>query len=104
MGRQPMSDLKVQVHDGLIHGSGLDVVGQFTMAGQMAQGGVVRIVKQYVGRHQVVYIGNYDGEGTLFGTWMIDRLAGAWSIKLLRTPDGETEFDDIQPLGDSRSD
>jgi len=29
------------------------------------------LVKQYVGRHQVLYRGSYDGEGTIRGEWSI---------------------------------
>ncbi len=100
MGRQAMADLVVQFSGGKIFGSGLDVVGQFTMAGAMEPGGSVRIVKQYTGRHHVVYIGNYDGEGTLFGTWLIDRLSGSWSIKLVQASDNDIEFEEVQPISE----
>jgi hypothetical protein len=79
-----MEDLVIEFSSGQLRGSGRDVVGEFRMYGAMEPGGRVRIVKQYIGRHQVVYVGNYDGEGTLFGTWLIEMQAGSWSIKLLR--------------------
>ena len=79
-----MEDLVIEFSSGRMRGSGRDMVGDFQMYGTMEPGGRVRIVKQYTGRHQVIYIGNYDGEGTLFGTWLIETLAGSWSIKLLR--------------------
>ncbi len=100
MGRQAMAGLTVEFCEGVIRGSGLDVVGQFTMSGAMELGGSVRIIKQYIGRHHVVYIGNYDGEGTLSGTWLIDRLAGSWSIKLLYDNVGETAFEEVLPRED----
>ena len=84
LGRQPMEDLVIEFSSGLIRGSGRDVVGDFQMYGTMENNGRVKIVKQYTGRHQVVYLGNYDGEGTMFGTWLIEMLNGSWSIKLLR--------------------
>lgn len=84
LGRQPMEDLVIEFSTGLIRGSGRDVVGEFEMYGTMDQDGRVKIVKQYVGRHQVVYVGSYDGEGTMFGSWLIEMLTGSWSIKLLR--------------------
>jgi hypothetical protein len=84
LGRQPMEDLVIEFSTGLIRGSGRDVVGDFEMYGTMENDGRVKIVKQYVGRHQVVYSGSYDGEGTMFGTWLIEMLTGSWSIKLLR--------------------
>jgi hypothetical protein len=77
-----MEDLVIEFSSGLIRGSGRDIVGAFQMNGTMEKNGRVRIVKQYIGRHQVVYIGEYDGEGTLFGTWLIEILSGSWSIKL----------------------
>ncbi|MDX1929598.1 MAG: hypothetical protein SFV81_23930 [Pirellulaceae bacterium] len=86
LGRQPMEDLVIEFSTGLIRGSGRDVVGEFEMYGTMDQDGRVKIVKQYVGRHQVVYVGSYDGEGTMFGSWLIEMLTGSWSIKLLRAP------------------
>jgi hypothetical protein len=81
-----MEDLVIEFSAGLIRGSGRDVVGEFEMYGTMENDGRVKIVKQYVGRHQVVYSGSYDGEGTMFGTWLIEMLTGSWSIKLLRAP------------------
>ncbi len=92
-----MEDLTIEFFNGAIRGGGVDVVGQFTISGSMEFGGGVRIVKQYTGRHHVVYIGNYDGEGTLSGTWLIDRLAGSWSIKLLHAISGDVEFEEISP-------
>ena len=83
LGRQPMEDLVIEFSSGLIRGSGRDLVGDFQMYGTMEANGRVKIVKQYTGRHQVVYLGNYDGEGTMFGTWLIEMLNGSWSIKLL---------------------
>ncbi len=73
-------------------------MGSFTLSGFMEQNGRVRIKKQYTGQHHVMYIGDYDGEGTLFGTWLIDSLAGKWSIKLLHDVERrENEFEEIQP-------
>jgi len=100
LGRQAMEGLTIEFSEGSIRGGGVDVVGQFTISGAMELGGGVRIVKQYTGRHHVVYIGNYDGEGTLSGTWLIDRLAGLWSIKLLHASSGDIEFEEVSPWKD----
>ena len=97
LGRQAMEALTIEFADGTIRGGGVDLVGPFTMSGAMELGGNVRIVKQYTGRHHVVYIGNYDGEGTFSGTWLIDRLAGSWSIKLLQPTSGDIEFEEVVP-------
>lgn len=84
MGRQPMNDLLIEFSSGLLRGSGRDIVGDFQLYGTMEPDGRVKIVKKYTGRHQVVYVGNYDGEGTMFGNWLLEHSTGAWSIKLLR--------------------
>ncbi len=83
-GRQPMLELQLAYANGCIQGSGVDVVGRFTMAGQVAPDGVVAIRKHYVGRHTVNYYGTSDGEGTLAGEWEIDGWRGAWSIAFRR--------------------
>ncbi len=70
-GRQPMGPLLLRFHDGRIDGEGRDIVGPFTFTGDYDEHGAVRLVKQYLGRHQVFYQGTYDGEGTIFGKWRI---------------------------------
>ncbi len=70
-GRQPMGPLVLRFHDGIIEGEGRDVIGPFTFEGEYDPQGAIRMVKQYLGRHQVLYQGTYDGEGTIFGQWQI---------------------------------
>ena len=53
---------------GLISSS---AVGAFTLTGQIASTGEVVIAKQYLKKHGVSYVGQYDGEGTMSGTWRI---------------------------------
>jgi hypothetical protein len=76
-GRQPMGPLVLRFHQGKIDGEGSDIIGPFTFTGDYDVNGVVRMVKQYLGRrtHQVFYLGIYDGEGTIFGEWRIPPLA-----------------------------
>src|SRR5215210_7366287 len=69
-GRQFMDDFTLRFADGQITGSGRDIVGLFVIRGQY-QGGSLEFVKQYVGKHKVVYTGTYDGEGSIHGTWVI---------------------------------
>ncbi|MDX1945892.1 MAG: hypothetical protein SFU86_10885, partial [Pirellulaceae bacterium] len=69
---------------GRISGSGIDMVGPFTLAGTLGEGGQVAILKQYVGQHSVEYVGTYDGEGLLFGEWRIGPWTGHWAIRILR--------------------
>lgn len=70
-GRQPMHDVVLSIHEGLVSGQGFDCVGRFTFRGTWDSQGVVFLVKQYVRKHQVLYQGQYDGEGTIFGRWSI---------------------------------
>jgi hypothetical protein len=75
-GRQLMYDLTLYFEGGGITGEGYDCIGPFTFAGEYDEHGDVVLVKQYLGRHQVVYNGRYDGEGTIYGRWTIGEL---WS-------------------------
>ena len=70
-GRQPMRGLVLRFSADRIEGEGSDVIGPFTFQGQFRGDGSVVLVKQYIGRHQVLYRGQYDGEGTIFGEWSI---------------------------------
>ncbi|HYM89666.1 MAG TPA: hypothetical protein VES92_11195 [Nitrospiraceae bacterium] len=42
------------------------------------------MVKRYVGKHLVEYLGTYDGEGTLWGEWRIGPFRDRWMITLKR--------------------
>ena len=70
-GRQPMHDVVLEVREGIVSGQGSDCIGRFSFRGTWDSQGVVSLVKQYVGKHQVLYQGQYDGEGTIFGRWSI---------------------------------
>src|SRR5262245_52261093 len=77
-GRQAMRELILQFIDGTIVGSGIDIVGRFTLTGTISNAGQVAMVKQYVGRHKVDYVGVYDGEGIMWGEWWIGSLHNRW--------------------------
>lgn len=98
-GRQPMHQLQIHFHQSRIEGSGIDLIAPFTLSGNLRSDGAVEIVKQYAARHTVLYVGQYDGEGTLYGTWDIDGHQGQWSIKLVRPAghiaSGEQEFEEV---------
>jgi hypothetical protein len=84
-GRQAMAELRVYFGEGRIVGRGVDVIGVFRLDGTLDENGAVAIIKQYVGQHDVQYLGQYDGEGTLSGEWRIglDRVGldcGRWAI------------------------
>lgn len=70
-GRQLMHDLVLHFSDGKVKGSGVDVIGPFTFQGEYDGEGNVAMIKRYVGRHNVLYRGRFDGEGTIFGQWSI---------------------------------
>jgi hypothetical protein len=97
-GRQPMTAFTLRFGKGLITGEGRDLVGRFTYAGEYDEAtGEVRMVKQYVGRHQVVYVGRPDGEGCIAGTWSIpEDSKGPFLLRpALRRPRGDEPIQEI---------
>jgi hypothetical protein len=74
MGRQLMGPLELRFESGQITGEGQDCVGPFVFTGRYDERGAVVMLKQYLGQHQVLYRGEHDGEGTIFGQWSI----GPW--------------------------
>ena len=81
-GKQIMTELRLRFDEGGISGVGTDVIGPFTFSG-CTDAGAVTLRKLYTGRHEVYYEGEFDGEGTLFGTWHIGGDRGPWMIRLL---------------------
>jgi hypothetical protein len=72
-GRQPMTPFTLNFDGGRVSGQGKDMVGRFSFFGEYDEAtGAVRMVKQYAGKHQVLYVGQPDGEGSIQGTWWID--------------------------------
>lgn len=98
-GRQAMTPFALHFADGRITGEGRDMVGRFTFSGAYDEAtGAVRLVKQYVGKHRVLYVGQPDGEGSIQGTWSI----GPWGSGpfLLRPPVSKPRGDEpIQEIG-----
>lgn len=92
-GRQPMHQLVIYFQQSQIQGSGIDLIAPFTLSGAVRPDGAVEIVKLYAARHSVLYVGQYDGEGTFYGTWDIDGHQGQWSIKIIRS-EGQSEIQD----------
>jgi len=81
-GRQPMQDFFLRFADGTITGEGRDVIGEFTIEGAYDADGDIKFVKQYVGKHAVLYSGRHDGEGTILGKWSIPPLwSGAFALR-----------------------
>jgi hypothetical protein len=70
-GRQAMDNLVLRFEAGLVERHGKDVIGAFTFSGRYDDQGKVTLIKHYIGRHEVLYEGTYDGEGMIFGRWSI---------------------------------
>ena len=99
-GKQSMRQLVLRFEGGRIDGDGVDVIGRFTFSGSYDDAGSVALIKQYAGRHQVLYCGAYDGEGSILGRWSIGEywsgpfalapiLGGSQSDALVATADLE---------------
>ncbi len=78
-----MHQLQIAFQQTHITGSGVDMIAPFMLTGSLRTGGTVEFVKQYTDRHTVLYVGQYDGEGTFYGTWDIEGHRGQWSIKVI---------------------
>lgn len=96
-GRQPMDPLAVTFDGRRIDGRGSDVVGSFALEGFVAADGRVSIEKRYLGRHSVMYEGQCDGEGKLWGVWALAGYNGRWMIELGRAPGGGDRIDPLVP-------
>lgn len=97
--RGPMSPLTLRFAGGAVSGEGLDAVGAFTFDGDYDEAtGEVRMVKRYVGRHRVLYVGRSDGEGCIQGTWSIGPISGG-SFRLRPVLPRLTGHEPIQEIG-----
>ena len=100
-GRQAMRGFELHFNDGSISGGGKDIVGRFTMSGAYdVKTGRLLMVKQYLGKHAVRYVGDPDGEGSIHGTWEITTATGTVrGVFLLRPvigkPTGEEPIEEI---------
>ncbi len=97
-GRQPMTPFTLHFRAGRVTGDGRDVVGRFTFTGEYdAATGAVRLVKQYVGKHAVLYVGRPDGEGSILGTWsMGEHYTGPFLLRpVIAKPTGDEPIHDI---------
>ena len=95
-GRQPMEPLEVSLAGRRIDGRGSDVVGTFALEGFVATDGRVSIEKRYLGRHSVMYEGQCDGEGRMWGVWALAGYNGRWMIELGRR--ATADADDASPI------
>ncbi|NND96805.1 MAG: hypothetical protein HKN47_05685 [Pirellulaceae bacterium] len=99
LGKQAMEPLSLDFRDGAISGSGRDVVGPFTMTGMIREGSVA-IDKQYVGQHSARYLGQFDGEGSMQGTWHIGTMTGPWMIYLRGKNAAGADVADVRIVGE----
>ncbi|MBA4188514.1 MAG: hypothetical protein C0467_10960 [Planctomycetaceae bacterium] len=72
IGRRAMTPFYLHFASGQVTGEGKDVIGLFTFSGTFDETtGHIRLMKQYIGKHQVLYVGQPDGEGSIAGKWSI---------------------------------
>lgn len=68
-----MNFLSLEVNEnpgGIVKGHGSDEVGEFTFEGSFSQADpVVRILKQYKGKHAIYYEGRRTSPGEINGDW-----------------------------------
>lgn len=79
-GRQPMRQLHLTVARRRVEGWGTDVIGSFTIRGEIDDDAAVVLRKRYDGRHEVRYEGRTDGEGRMWGRWTCGFSSGRWMI------------------------
>ena len=98
LGRQSMTAFALRFEAGEVSGEGRDVVGPFVFTGAYdIRTGTVVLMKQYVGKHRVVYRGQPDGEGCIIGTWNIGDLnSGPFRLRpVLAKPSGDEPIQEI---------
>ncbi len=98
IGRHAMTPFTLNFAGGVVTGDGRDMVGRFTFAGEYDETtGRVKMVKQYFGKHRVLYLGEPDGEGSIQGTWHIgEHLQGPFLLRpRLTKPNGEEPIHEI---------
>lgn len=98
-GKQQMTAFTLRFANGEISGEGRDLVGRFTFSGayDIANGDIV-MMKQYIGKHRVLYRGKPDGEGCIGGTWNVeDVLTGPFLLKpVLQRPTSDEPIDEME--------
>ncbi|MCA9105783.1 MAG: hypothetical protein KDA83_10180 [Planctomycetales bacterium] len=83
LGRQPMRDLVLSFAEGQIAGTGVDIVGEFELRGEL-HGDKMYLRKHYIGSHVIEYHGLSVGEGGYTGVWTSHGEAGGnWFIGIV---------------------
>lgn len=86
LGRQAMNPLHLVFEQTKIRGNGADLIGTFTLSGEVRGDASIRFVKKYDGGHAVVYHGEHDGEGTIQGIWVLEHDRGVFAIRPIAPP------------------
>lgn len=81
LGRQEMRDLTISFDQSRLSGQGWDKIGQFTLTGEILADNKVQITKKYLNRHSVVYLGEHDGEGMIYGAWALAGDQGTFAMR-----------------------
>jgi hypothetical protein len=98
-----MEQLHLALSPPRIKGSGADIIGPFVLDGVITAGGGVTLQKTYVGKHDVTYNGEYDGEGRMWGTWKCGPDSGRWMIAIRRGDEATEDVDNVVEIGPTRS-
>ena len=71
-GRQPMEAFELHFRGGAATGRGRTWSGRSpSAANTTTRPARFALVKQYLGKHQVLYVGRPDGEGCILGKWTV---------------------------------
>jgi hypothetical protein len=91
--REPLTEIQLFFYgDRSTSGSGIDSRGFFDFLGTWLEDGRVTIRKNNFGPFPAdKLIGEYDGEGTLWGTWTSDEGSGSWLIRLSELKPSDNE-------------
>ncbi|MDB4766162.1 hypothetical protein OAG71_00595 [bacterium] len=96
--RKTITNIQLFFYNGRFSGSGVDADGIFALKGTWLEGGQLNIRKHYGILPGADMVGEYDGEGTMFGTWISDDGgSGSWAIAMT----GEITQTDDAVIGDA---
>jgi hypothetical protein len=94
-----MTRFSLSFAGGKVTGMGRDIIGPFVFSGVYEEAtGAVRLIKQYLGKHSVLYSGQPDGEGSIHGIWQIgDFGKGPFLIRpAMRKPVGDESIQEME--------
>ena len=77
----------------MVAGGTIPAAGRFILMGTATS----PLVKQYLGKHQVLYVGRPDGEGSILGTWSIgEHCTGPFLLRpVVAKPRGDEPIQEI---------